>query len=346
MGPEEFMRPKVWSRRNGMGPAGMRMLCAAALSVLALCRPSAASEPTIVMEGNRRIDAQAIREHFHASSEALVTPAAIDAALKELYETGLFEDVKIVRSGTRLIVTVVEAPVIERVRFEGNRQVKDKDLAKEITLKPRGAMTKAAVREDVARIIENYHRNCRYQVEGTRYRFGTIEIQSHIAALDQSGLRDAVHLAQGNIFDGEAVGKAADVITMAAGKRGFPFVDVRPHANRDSAANVINVVFTLDDGPRRYVERINIHGNKFTRDEAIRREFDVAEGDAYNRGLIDTAERRLKQLAPFKSVKITAEDGSTPDRVVLNVEVEEQQTGDLSFSGGYSTSVGIIGEGT
>src|SRR5258708_5916674 len=455
MGPEEFMRPKVWSRRNGMGPAGMRMLCAAALSVLALCRPSAASEPTIVMEGNRRIDAQAIREHFHASSEALVTPAGIDAALKELYETGLFEDVKIVRSGTRLIVTVVEAPVIERVRFEGNRQVKDKDLAKEITLKPRGAMTKAAVREDVARIIEIYHRNGRYQVEvtpntigrgegrvdlvfdireggktgvkriafvgnrefaesrlkgvikttesgwfgflktsdvydpdrieadadllrrfyvkngfadahvsaaaaydpapqgftltfttdeGTRYRFGTIEIQSHIAALDQSGLRDAVHLAQGNIFDGEAVGKAADVITMAAGKRGFPFVDVRPHANRDSAANVINVVFTLDDGPRRYVERINIHGNKFTRDEAIRREFDVAEGDAYNRGLIDTAERRLKQLAPFKSVKITAEDGSTPDRVVLNVEVEEQQTGDLSFSGGYSTSVGIIGE--
>src|SRR5260221_676936 len=272
MGPEEFMRPKVWSRRNGMGPAGMRMLCAAALSVLALCRPSAASEPTIVMEGNRRIDAQAIREHFHASSEALVTPAAIDAALKELYETGLFEDVKIVRSGTRLIVTVVEAPVIERVRFEGNRQVKDKDLAKEITLKPRGAMTKAAVREDVARIIENYHRNCRYQVEGTRYRFGTIEIQPHIAALDQSGLRNAVHLVQGNIFDGEAVGKAVDAIAVAAGKRGFPFVDVRPHANRDSAANVINVVFTLDDGPRRYVERINIHGNTFTRDEAIRRD--------------------------------------------------------------------------
>jgi outer membrane protein insertion porin family len=78
----------------------------------------------------------------------------------------------------------------------------------------------------------------------------------------------------------------------------------------------------------------------------IRREFNVAEGDAYNRGLIDAAERRLKQLAPFKSVKITAEDGSTADRVVLDVEVQEQQTGDLSFSGGYSTSVGIIGEVT
>ncbi len=396
------MRPKVWSRRNGIGPAGMRMLCAAALSVLALCRPSAASEPTIAVEGNRRTDAQAIREHFHASSDALLMPAAVDAALKELYETGLFEDVKIARSGTHLIVTVVEAPLIERLRFEGNKQIKDEDLAKEISLKPRGAMTKAAVREDVARIIEIYHRNGRYQVEVTPNTIGRGEgrvdlvfeiregaktgvkgiafvgnrefaesrlqgvikttesgwfgflktsdvydpdrIEADADLLRQSGLRNAVHLVQGNIFDGEAVGKAVDAIAVAAGKRGFPFVDVRPHANRDSAANVINVVFTLDDGPRRYVERINIHGNTFTRDEAIRREFDVAEGDAYNRGLIDAAERRLKQLAPFKSVKITAEDGSTPDRVVLNVEVEEQQTGDLSFSGGYSTSVGIIGE--
>jgi outer membrane protein insertion porin family len=117
----------------------MRLLCA---TVLALSS-AAASEPTIVVEGNRRIDAQAIREHFHASSEGL-TPAAIDAALKELYRTGLFEDVNIIRSGTRLIVTVVEAPLIEHLRFEGNKQVKDKDLANEIGLKPRSAMTNGA----------------------------------------------------------------------------------------------------------------------------------------------------------------------------------------------------------
>jgi len=90
--------------------------------------------------------------------------------------------------------------------------------------------------------------------------------------------------------------------------------------------------------------RINIHGNRVTRDEIIRREFDIAEGDAYNRGLVDRTERRLKQLPPVKSVKITADKGSAPDRVVLNVDIEEQQTGDLAFSGGYSTSAGIIGE--
>ena len=450
------MRPKVWSQRNGMEPRGMRAFCALTLSVLALCS-AAASEPTIVVQGNRRSDAQAIREHFHASPDGVLTPAAIDAALKELYETGLFEDVKIARSGTRLVVTVVEAPLIERLRFEGNKQLKDKDLAKEISLKPRGPMTKTAVHEDVARITEIYHRNGRYQVqvapttiargdgrvdlvfeiregaktgvkrialvgnrefaasrlkgvikttesgwfgflktsdvydpdrvetdadllrrfyvkngfadarvsasaaydpdqqgftltftidEGPRYRFGTIDVDSRIAGLDTASVRDVVHLATGDVFDGEAVGKAADAITMAAGKRGFPFVDVRPRANRDSAANIINVIFALDEGPRRYIERINIRGNTFTREEVIRREFDVAEGDAYNRGLVDAAERRLKQLAPFKSVKITTEDGATPDRVVLNVEVEEQQTGDLSFSGGYSTSLGIIGEVT
>ncbi len=436
----------------------MRLLCAmmlsaATLSALALSS-AAASEAAIEVNGNRRVDAQAIRQHFHASSADL-SAAAIDAALKELYATGLFEDVKIARSGSRVIVTVVEAPLIEHLRFEGNKQVKDKDLANEIGLRPHGAMTKAAVREDAARIVEIYHRNGRYQVEvtpttiargdgrvdlvfeiregpktgvkhiafvgnrefaesrlkgvikttesgwlsflktsdvydpdrvendadllrrfyvkngfadahvsagaaydpaqqgfaltftiveGARYRLGTINIQSHVAALDGASLRDIVRLTQGQVFDGDAVRKAADAIAAAAGKRGFPFVDVRPHANRDSAANIINVVFTLDDGPRRYIERINIHGNTVTREEVIRREFDVAEGDAYNRGLIDAAERRLKQLPPFKSVKITTEDGSAPDRVVLNVNVEEQQTGDISFSGGYSTSVGLIGE--
>jgi outer membrane protein insertion porin family len=425
------------------------------LSAMASCCCSAASDPTIEVQGNRRIDAQAIREHFHAAPDARSGPAAINTALKELYATGLFEDVKIVPSGARLIVTVVEAPLIDRLRFEGNKQLKDKDLAKEIVLKPGGAMTKARVREDVTRITEIYRRNGRYQVqvapktiargdgrvdlvfeikegtktgvgriafagnrefaesrlkavikatesgwfgflktsdvydpdrvemdadllhrfylkngfadahvaaaaaydqahqgivvtftikEGARYRFGKIDIDSRIAALDPAVLRSVVQLAPGNAYDGEAVGKAADEIAIAAGKRGFPFVDVRPHAHRDPVAKIIDVVLTLDDGPHRYIERINIRGNIVTRDEVIRREFDVAEGDAYNRGLIERAERRLKQLPPFKSVKIAADNGSTPDRVVLNVDVEEQRTGDLSFSGGYSTSAGIIGE--
>jgi outer membrane protein insertion porin family len=450
---EDFMWLKV--RSCSIKPAGMRMLCAITLSALALCRAGAASDPTLVVEGNRRIDEQAIRAHFNKTPAAPLTSAAIDSALKELYATGLFEDVKIIPSGTHLIVRVVEAPVIDRLRFEGNKQVKDDDLAKEISLKQRGPMTKAAVRDDVARILELYNRSGRYEAEvapktiargdgrvdlvfeikegdktgvkriafsgnhefadsrlkgvirttesgwfgflkatdvydrdrieadadllrrfyakngfadvsvsaaasydpaqhgfgltftideGARYRLGAIDIQSRLEALDGSTLRDAVRLTRGAVFDGEAVEKAAGAITITAGRHGFPFVDVRPRADRDPAAHIINIVFTVGDGPSRYVERINIHGNTVTRDEVIRREFDIAEGDAYNRGLVDAAERRLKQLPPFKSVKITQETGSAADRVLLNVDVEEQKTGEIFYSGGYSTSAGLIGE--
>jgi outer membrane protein insertion porin family len=107
---------------------------------------------------------------------------------------------------------------------------------------------------------------------------------------------------------------------------------------------VVNLGYTADEGPRIYIERINIRGNTRTRDYVIRREFDAGEGDAYNRALVDRAERRLKALAYFKTVKISQEPGSSPDRVVLNVDVEDQPTGQFSIGAGYSTNDGILGE--
>jgi outer membrane protein insertion porin family len=104
------------------------------------------------------------------------------------------------------------------------------------------------------------------------------------------------------------------------------------------------VLFVVDEGTRAYIERINIRGNYRTRDYVIRREFDINEGDPYNRALVDRAERRLKNLNFFKTVKITNEPGSAPDRVVLNVDVEEQPTGDFSVEGGYSTANGWLAE--
>jgi outer membrane protein insertion porin family len=100
----------------------------------------------------------------------------------------------------------------------------------------------------------------------------------------------------------------------------------------------------MEQGLRAYIERINIRGNTRTRDYVIRREFDIVEGDAYNRALIDRAERRIKNLNYFKTVRITNEPGSAPDRVIINVDVEEQPTGEFSVSGGYSTADGFIGE--
>src|ERR1700693_127050 len=151
-------------------------------------------------------------------------------------------------------------------------------------------------------------------------------------------------MSSGDVYNAEAVEKSVEDMTIEASRQGFAFATVRPGADRNSQARTINLVFTAEEGQRTYIERINIHGNNKTRDYVVRREFDVAEGDAYNRALINRAERRLKNLNYFKNVKITTETGSAPDRVVLNVDVEDQSTGEVSLSGGYSTSDGPLAE--
>ena len=131
---------------------------------------------------------------------------------------------------------------------------------------------------------------------------------------------------------------------IEASRRGYAFAVVKPRGNRNFETHTVSITFAIDEGPRVYIERINIHGNTRTRDYVIRREFDISEGDAYNRALVDRAERRLKNLDFFKTVKITTEPGSSSDRVVLDVELEEKSTGDFSVSGGYSTTDGALAE--
>ena len=133
-------------------------------------------------------------------------------------------------------------------------------------------------------------------------------------------------------------------MTIEMSKRGYAFAQVRPRGDRNFETRTIAIVFVVEEGARAYIERINVRGNTRTRDYVIRREFDIAEGDAYNRVLVDRAERRLKNLGYFKTVKITNEPGSASDRVILNVDVEEQSTGEFSIAGGYSTADGLVGE--
>src|ERR1700682_2187239 len=131
---------------------------------------------------------------------------------------------------------------------------------------------------------------------------------------------------------------------IEASRRGYAFAIVRPRGDRNFEAHTVSITFAIDEGPRTYIERINVRGNTRTRDYVIRREFDLSEGDAYNRALVDRAERRLKNLDFFKSVKITTEPGSSSDRVILIVDLEEKSTGDFSVSGGYSTTDGALAE--
>lgn len=180
--------------------------------------------------------------------------------------------------------------------------------------------------------------------EGPQYHIGQVSVDSRLRDVDGNSLNGLVRLSTGDVYDGDLVEKSVDVISREVARRGYAFSQVRPKGDRDAATRTITLGFVVDDGPRVYIERINIRGNSRTRDYVIRREFDLGEGDAYNRQLVDRAEKRLNNLGYFKKVKISNEPGSSPDRIVINVDVEDQPTGSFSVSGGYSTTDGILAE--
>jgi outer membrane protein insertion porin family len=412
---------------------------------------------SIIVQGNQRVEAETIRSYFRPGPGGQLDAFQIDEGVKALISTGLFQDVRPTIQGGRLVITVVENPVINRIAFEGNKKVKDDQLKSEIQSKERGTLSRPVVQADTARIVEVYRRSGRFDVhvepkiielpnnrvdlvfeinegvktgvkliqfignrfyssyrlkdviktsetgpllaflqtgdiydpdrieadrellrrfylkhgfidvriisavaeydperrgfvitfsieEGEQYRVGSVDVQSTIRALDPALLRVKLRAYPGDVYNAEAVEKTVEDMTIEASRQGFAFATVRPSATRDAATRTVNLLFTVTEGQRVYIERINVRGNTRTRDYVIRREFDLAEGDAYNRALVNRAERRLKNLSFFKSVKINTEPGSAPDRVVLNVDVEEQATGEFSVSGGYSTADGFIGE--
>jgi len=441
-------------------PVTAGLLLVAALGLFsaqaAATETAAQARLTVEVVGNRRIDAETVRSYFHAAPDGRFDETARDAALKALVATGLFDKVTIERAGERLIVHLTEAPVLDRVAFEGNKKIQDKDLTAVIESKPRGTLQRAVVQADVGRIMEAYRHAGRDDVqvapeiidrgndrvdlvyvvtegtkttvrqinfvgntvfgkrqlaaviktsatsmlsfltggdaydpdqvaadrealrlyyrskgyadasvtsaraeydpaihgftltfsidEGPLYRFGDIGVVCNVPGLDSERLHRLPVARSGAVFDGGALDKTTDVLAVELAKLGFPFAQVSPRTIRDATAKRIDVSFVIDQGQRTYVERIDIHGNTRTRGYVIRREFDIAEGDAYNKTLIDRAERRLKNLNYFKTVKITRLPGSAPDRVILDVEVAEQSTGDFNIAGGYSTTDGLLAE--
>jgi outer membrane protein insertion porin family len=180
--------------------------------------------------------------------------------------------------------------------------------------------------------------------EGPQYTVGSVRVESNLRGVTSEELQDYVGVHVGDTYNGTAVERTVDRMSKEVGKRGYAFSQVRPRGDRDPASRTVSLVFVVEDGPRVYVERINVHGNSATRDYVIRREFDLGEGDAYNKAMVDKAERRLNSLGYFKKVKITNQPGSEPDRVIIDVDVEEQSTGNFSISGGYSTTQGFLAE--
>lgn len=182
--------------------------------------------------------------------------------------------------------------------------------------------------------------------EGNQYRIGSASVDSRVRDVDAAALQRRVRTSPGDIFNAVDVEKSVEGITDETGRRGYAFTQVRPRGDRDATNRTVNIVYTVEEGPRVYVERINVRGNSRTRDHVVRREFDMGEGDAFNKAYVDRAERRLRALGYFKTVRVSTEQGSSPDRVVINVDVEDQATGSFAISGGYSTSDGFLAEGS
>src|SRR5262245_54536897 len=179
--------------------------------------------------------------------------------------------------------------------------------------------------------------------EGERYTFGAINVKTTLKDLDPASLQGDISTIEGDWYDATEVEKTINAISDRVGDLGYAFVEVKPEVEKDREKRTIALTYDIQEGPRVYVERIDINGNVRTLDEVIRREFRVVEGDAFNASKIRRTRQRIQNLGFFSKVDLKTLQGSSPDRTIVQVTVEEQSTGDLQFGAGYSTSDGPIG---
>lgn len=180
--------------------------------------------------------------------------------------------------------------------------------------------------------------------EGERFKVGDITVESTVRDLTPAQLEGVVEIESGDTYDADKVELAIEDLSFSVGQLGYAFVDIRPRVNIDRETNVIDITFEMNEGPRVYVERINITGNVRTLDKVIRREFKLSEGDAFDTAKLQASRRNVRGLGYFRDVQITREAGTSPDRSIINVDVQEQSTGELSFGLGFSTTDGPIGD--
>lgn len=438
-----------------------RPLGGAALALaLAAAAPASAQEGgrirEVVVTGNQRVERATIESYLTVRRGDPFSARALDESLKNLFATGLFEDVRVRRDGDRLVIEVVENPIINRVAFEGNRAIQDAALEAEVALRPRLVFTRARVQEAVTRILDLYRRSGRYSArvepkiiqleqnrvdlvfeidegpvtkvggisfvgneafsdstlrgviqtveaawwrlftsedtydperlqsdqellrrfynargfadfqvvsavaeltpdgrefyitftldEGPVYKFGTVEIRSQVTDLEPAQLQASLQVREGTIFNADQIEDTVQRLTEQLGTLGYAFtqIDVEQRKSRDRLT--VDLVFDVREGPRVYVERIDITGNVRTVDSVIRREIRLAEGDAFNAALLRRSRQRIFNLGFFETVDIRNEPGSAPDKTVIKIRVSERSTGELSFGAGYSTSDGPLGD--
>jgi outer membrane protein insertion porin family len=422
---------------------------AVAIQLASVSMAQAAVISSISVQGNQRVDAATIRGYLTIKPGVSFSSADIDESVKQLFGTGLFSDVRINQTGGTLVVQVSEYQVVNQVLFQGNRKLKDAQLAAAVQLKPRGTFAPDQLEADAEAIRAAYARigrddavvtprtidlgdnrvNVVYDVneggrtkiravnfigneaysdrrladiietkrsgllsffmrddiydedrlradeealrrfyynhgyadfqvisavgeldeasneytvtitveEGQRYTFGDISVDSTLPDVSGDSLMSLVVTRPGKVYSAEDVEDTIIALTEHVAGIGYAFAQVTPRGDRNFETRTISVVYTIDQGAKTYVERIEIRGNSRTRDYVIRREFDIAEGDAFNQVLIQRAKKRLEKLDFFERVEISTAPGSQPDQVILVVDVVDKSTGEFAIGAGYAT---------
>ncbi len=180
--------------------------------------------------------------------------------------------------------------------------------------------------------------------EGDRYKVGQVSIDSQLRGFDSEILRNDVQLIPGAWYNANQIQATVDQMTNTLGDKQYAFVDISPKMNRNADADTIDVSFNIGESPRVFVERINVEGNVRTIDKVIRREMLIVEGDPFNRTKLARSEQRLRDLGFFENVSVKTAPGSAPDKIVVNVGVTEQSTGELSVGAGFSTNDGPLAD--
>ena len=229
-------------------------------------------------------------------------------------------------------------------RYDPDRIEFDKELLRRFYLKEGYAdFVIVSANAELAKDQEDFYLTFTVD-EGPRYRIGTVAIDSGLRGFDGSVLRDAVTFLPNSWYDANEVAATIDKMTDQLGNVQYAFVDIRPNVKRNAAEDTVDVTFKIDESPRVFVERIDVRGNVRTLDRVIRREMLLAEGDPFNRSKIARSEQRLRDLGFFETVSVRASQGSAPDKVVVDVSVAEQSTGELSIGAGFSTNDGPLAD--
>ncbi len=409
----------------------------------------------IIVSGNSEVSAETIIAISGLSNSNNMSANSINEGFRRLSDSGLFQNVVLNPVGTRLIISVVENPIISNVDFEGNKIFKDQFLFSIISSQSRTPFSKGIIDEDIRKILQIYREKGRFKAtivpqkvllkeggiglifsinegprteiksinfignkefndsrlrsviessqkslfsfistsddyselrqekdrklleefysdkgfanakvkssvgtlsddgksfnitytifEGNRTSISEVKFENKISTLDLSDIRYLVKTKKGDLYVGSEIEKIRKSLEKKVIDLGFPFAKVSLKKININEKQSVDIVFMIFNGPSLYVERIDIKGNNQTLDKVIRREFSISEGDAFNPALIRKSEEKLRALGFFKNLSVSVLPGSSSDKAVLTVDVEEAPTGSLNFGAGYSTDTELSG---